>query len=295
MSLKNNYLFILASVLLFSSCHSHFYVPEQVNSLQLSKKNDLKISANGFYYKKKTEREVLFREKQYQYFNFQIGYSPIKHLGIFAQHFRINGFNSIFSPPFIPEIKTNLGEGMMTNAALGGYYFLNKKKPVTNDSHQLDSFKKTGWLFEVYAGYGEGHLNHSVNNSFSSFHFDLRKHYLQTGIHWQMKKLDISYQLVIGSLDFFNGFVQGPFRDDFYTTLQRINEEGVSPYSQHNFNIQKRFKVGSLYISIATFTINPTTRILNPPSQLIYLGVNLNISHLFKMIKKRKPYNKNLN
>lgn len=288
MNLKTYLYLVFVLLLLCSSCMSHLYVPEPGNTLQLSKKNDLKLSADGFFLKKNKNIDEWFLKRKYQYINLQFGYSPIKHIGIIANHFRINAAREFDNPPYY---QNNFGTGRMSNIAIGGYYFLNKK---TNNSRKKHIHRRADWLVEVYAGYGEGHLNQTISNLFVdnmlNHSFDIRKYYLQTGIHWKMKNIEISYQIVTGKLDYFNGSLSGKINSNYFETLQRINKNEITPFYQNNFIFSKKFKAANVYASLSVFSIDTTTKILEPPNLLFQIGGNLNINEVLRSLKKEKPY-----
>jgi len=161
MSTSTKFIFIVLCILFFSSCSHYYYAPDEANVLKLSEEKDLKISVSGNHDNENDETHEL------KHLNLQVGYSPIKHLGIFTNHFRIWGKdNASFYG----------GNGHLTNLAVGGYYFI-KTKSGLDKVLKYDYGVTSGFLFDVYAGYGRGKIHQYYKQGGNADLF-LRKYFL---------------------------------------------------------------------------------------------------------------------
>jgi len=73
---------MLQITLFLSSCNSTYYIPEEVNGLQLKEKGDLNIAFSNNPYP--------YNSGDLSYpINFQVGYSPINNLGFFCKYGKV--------------------------------------------------------------------------------------------------------------------------------------------------------------------------------------------------------------
>ena len=185
-------LFLLSIIILFSSCATKQFVNEYIapvdgNTFQLSDKNNF-FAAGSIHPPRKDGNHPL------QY-NFQLGYSPIKHLGIVTSynHYRF----SEDKPDHLSSIK-------LFNIALGGYYSLQDEEKLDND--EFENTLIQGFLINAYAGYSNGKTDNKYPYEFganSSLNF--HKYYVQGGVLWQNELLGLSLQGRIGEINFYEG------------------------------------------------------------------------------------------
>lgn len=177
------------SVLFFASCGSashHFYATDEGNLLALREEKDLKVSAGYTPHLNSLPGNNL---------NIQVGYSPIKYLGVHGSYFRIrNSFNEA------EEIDKNVYQYNF-NGAIGGYYFMPAKaKEVFDDEGDgLTSFESPtegkGLLFDAYVGFSRGAVNNFYFGETGKIELDFQKIYVQGGFHIFLDKVGATFTL----------------------------------------------------------------------------------------------------
>ena len=125
----------------------------------------------------------------------QIGYSPIKHLGIHGSYFRIrNSFTGA------EDIAKNVYQYNFSGA-VGGYYFkpAKAKEIFGDDENGLTSFESgedgKGLLFDGYIGYSRGEVNNFYFGETGKVELDFQKVYIQGGFHIFLDKVGASFTL----------------------------------------------------------------------------------------------------
>jgi hypothetical protein len=182
-------LYLFVSVLFFASCGSashHFYATDEGNLLALQEEKDLKASGGYTPHLNSLPGNNI---------SAQVGYSPIKHLGIQGSFFRIrNSFSGV------EDIAKNVYQYNFSGA-VGGYFFKSAKaKEVFDDNENgLVSVKSPtdgkGLLFDGYLGYSRGAVNNYYFGETGRIELDFEKVYVQGGFHIFLDKVGASFTL----------------------------------------------------------------------------------------------------
>jgi len=210
-------LILLSIIILFSSCattrfDNEYASPVDGSAFQLSDKNN--FFATGSIHTPKKDNNHPFQS------NFQLGYSPIKHLGVVVSH----NYFQLGEKNFNQFSKIRL-----FNTVFGGYYLIQDEKKYA--SNEFENFLLNRVLLTAYLGYANGktinkYSNHTSANS--SFHF--HKYYFQGGIQWQNELLGLSAQIKVGKSIFIKEFAMVTFlimmlpilKASFLTILTRL-------------------------------------------------------------------------
>lgn len=162
------YSYVLAVMVLSSSCSRYYYQPNAVNAPMLSKKNDANVTASADW------------SSESGTFNLQAAYSPADYVGI------IGGWsNYIYQAPTPEPEKGDVNaHARLLEIGAGGYY------PVFNNDRGL------ALIADTYVGYGGGVLTSDVNMDFSRLFiqpgFNLSTRYFDAGI--QTRFVGIKYR-----------------------------------------------------------------------------------------------------
>lgn len=193
---------LLLSLLFLSSCGStshHFYATDEGNLLALQESQDLKVSAGYTPHLNSLPGNNM---------NFQLGYSPIKHLGIQSNFFRQrNAFDG-----FEGE-KKNVYQ-YHYSGAVGGYFF-KPAKELVKDEEGNEEYKTIvatngkGLLFDGYIGYSRGNIKNYYFQETGIVNLDYQKFYLQGGVHIFLDRIAASFTLRYANLDYLDGTAFG--------------------------------------------------------------------------------------
>jgi len=267
---KIYYILFFANVLLFSSCSHYYYAPDEANMLKLNDQHDLKFSVsgnstNGNYNLKHT--------------NAQVGYSPIKHIGVFASHFKMSGDEPEQNP-------VRGGKGHLNNVGFGGYYFLDSESILNRLVNYDDKIGvRSGFLFDVYAGYGKGHVyNYYPEGGRSDL--DIQKYFIQGGVHWQGKALGLSYVMKFGRINYFNGLIVGQLNDSEINSLRNINEIREFPFRETSLKFYMGVKYGRVYLNISKID-DEFDNLFSHRTSVGSFGIILDIDDIYRGIKNR--------
>ena len=262
---------IIATAMFASSCSHYYYAPNEGTLLALNEKNDLKLSAGG----------NLGGDENESNFSFQAGYSPIKHLGIQSSFFSYKKRGE-------KDGVTESGNGFISNAAIGAYYFLPTKRISKRRELIVNGpVMQRGVMFDLYAGYAKGEV-HNYYEPNTSSHFDFNKSFAQLGIHWQGKIYGISFVSKFGVLDYKNGDVNGKISEEHLADVMDIEKYDTYAFRENSL----RFSLG---IQHARFFL--TTTWLNSSKldkvkfidNTVHAGVILELDEFFR---KRRPAKK---
>ena len=188
---------LLLGILFLTSCGSashHFYATDEGNLMALREKKDLKVSAGYTPHINSLPGNNI---------NFQLGYSPIKHLGIHGNFFRIrNSFDGI------EDVKKNVYQHNY-GGAIGTYLFKAAKISEVIDEESGETTytpaKGKGLLFDAYVGYNQGNIKNIFFGESGTIELDFQKFYLQGGIHIFLDKIGASFALKYAQLNYTNG------------------------------------------------------------------------------------------
>ncbi len=267
-TLTNSILYVsLLGFLFMTSCTHYYYAPNEGTSLALTEKHDAKVSYG-----------VGAGGNNRNHKSFQIGYSPINHIGIQASYFSGDAEG-------VQDGITERGDGQISNIALGTYYFY----PTNSKIYKIEKREtllgmKRGFLFDLYVGRGTGNVNNFYAPPASS-HFDFNKTWGQGGIHWQGRFVGIDMVFKVGVLDFKNVEINGRLEE---STL--IDIENVIEYDTYNFRestIKIHFGIRHLRYFITTTWLNTSNASdVKFIDNVTHIGVMIDIDEFFKKRKK---------
>ena len=259
MSSKTFFYLFLVITLLGSSCsNQYFYVPEEVNLLQLKNKNSLKTSISWNAANRK------------EFHNLQIGYSPIKHLGIFASHFNISR-TDLNNSNFPKELHNNFQK-----ISIGTYFYLDFKQEKTN-----------GLLFDLYGGIGNGKFEYDDVSTTANYFIEHRKYSLQAGIHWHRSFSSFSFVWQMGQSNYYKGSLIGQVQQDqvdFYNNIKTNNL-----YTMYEATVQ--YTLGSKGLrgyAFATMINNHEDLFQESFPGIGGVGIVVDIGEMIQLFKKKK-------
>lgn len=258
-------------IILLSSCsvkNNYYYVPPEGNILTLSERNDLKISAS-----------TSVKDKGIS--NFQIGYSPIKYVGLFGSWMKQKNGKGIYPYDVLNFESDN--SASYKSIAIGGYIF--KKRDIYYSTlFTEENIDEGGFLADLYFGIGKGEFTRRYNNIRAYIDFDYQKIYGQLGLHYKFRTFGISGFLKIGQLNFKNILAHGNFTlfpNDFFYELR---------YGKYinSYETGLRLEYGIRQVKINfNFTYFSNQPNFSSSIRSYYsVGVLLNIGEFFR--KKRK-------
>lgn len=256
MSLRKINFILFVNILLFSACHNSYYFPKEVNDLKLKNQDDLNAS-------------ISFTPNGR---NLQLGYSPIKHLGIFGNHFKKDNNN-------------NWGSIWKENTiGVGSYFFQKKKNPSSKQFSLLRGHGFTpGILLDGYATYSFGQWGYQ-REFFYNFYF--RKIAFQTGIHFQDSLGCISVFYRIGRTKYhrvdLGNNIAGNALDH-----ARANIEN-NTFTPHTFaiNFTMGIKQVRTYFNL-NFITNDFDLLGNKPYLSGNLGFTANLNEIYQTFKNK--------
>jgi len=215
----------------------------------------------------------------------QIGYSPIKHLGLtgsFVHDKTSVEFYGISGP------YDRISKGFSVNGAIGTYFSLKSKKLAPEHFFLSQNVTmQQGLLFDLYAGYGFGNMNNFYDRSAES-HFDTHKFYLQGGVHWTFRIGTISFALRAVRLDYTNGSANGALNEEELRDLFQGGIQDNSPFSfmESSFRYQIGIKQIRIYTGVTTKHQKDNIRPNSDKRVIITAGL---LVELDELLKKRTP------
>ena len=245
-----------------------YYAPDEGNMLTLSQKKDLNFSGS-------VPSSVILGDDNFEQFNFQLGYSPIKHLGIFSSYF--NYSNKGYTLSKDSKIK-------LPSLAIGGYYLIqSKKQKIRSDT---TNNLPAGILLDLYSWYGKGQLTNNFEDGGNST-LDFHKYFIQGGIHWQDEIVGINTTYKFGGTNYFQGIINGPFTDEDNKNLRNIVDNNTFLFREFSFKFYvgaRGFRTYAGFTNLNFFDKNP----FNHRKQIRYLGIVFDIDTLYKIIKNKE-------
>ena len=250
----------------------YFYINDVgTSSLNLTNAKDIKLSSSLFIGNN----------------NFvNMGYSPIKHIGVYAGYYS-NKQEQEFS--VIPK-HAIIGKGKGFNTAIGFYYFKN----MFEGSFYEEKERAKGVLFYSKIGYSQSNIRNefSLRGDFMIATFEYEKLYFELGVQVITKKAKIDFNFKNTYIKYLNGEFNGNIYGEFNGYYNLINENFAENnlFKESELNIQG--EIGGGYISLITGIpiffpkkdSEPSiTYKLNRP---LYIGINIDIDDFYKEIKK---------
>lgn len=292
--MTKNLLTIITIVLLFSSCSTrydnphNYFIPHEGNGLKLTQKDDLvasgSVGVNSFsynYYNQTTFDFANFTVEQLSS-NFQVAYSPIKHLGVFGSHSRLrmrdeNNASNVFH------------KSHLTSVGVGTYYgakFLQRPldKILPGRKEKFDEV-----VLDLYGGYSIGKLENNFFTAVGNDEFNIHKLYFQIGLHWEVGNFGLSYMHKRGLGTYPSGTVNGEASFEQFFKIQTILEDNQVNFTENAFQIDYKREYLGLYAQLMNSKVNQFGFAGNFDS-IINFGVTVDIHSFAKtaLFKQRK-------
>jgi len=279
------YIQLYACLLLFfilttTSCSriNYYYRPNDANAVALKKKNDIHFSASTYSLK-----DSKFNNNQ----NIQVGYSPIKHLGISSSYFRVRDKH--------PIVPLRYGNGNFGNIALGGYYFLpmkgkyirikkSRRKYLFNNPNWL---MQEGVLFDLYLGLGRGKVNNFYEDGGNS-QLRFSKKYSQVGIHLFRKRLGVSFNLTFGNINYFEANLKGKIKSSQVIRVRSLDNKSKFTIRESTIRFFLGTKQLRVFASVSSFNPSQDFGNLGVIESNLNFGIFSEIDEFFRKKKKRK-------
>lgn len=275
-------LFLFVAILILSSCGGashHFYATDEGNLLALKEEKDLKVSAGYMPHLNSLPGNNL---------NVQAAYSPIKHLGVYTNYFRIrNAFEA--------------GEGIQQNvyqyhfgAAIGGYIFKQPeaKTETVDEDRLIEQYtypKGKGLLFDAYLGYNQGRNKNFFFEETGTINIPFQKFYLQGGAHIFMDRINASFALKYARLSYFDGEAFGKLTNLQLRKVDVLEEQNPFDFLESSLKVSygKPETPFQAYITIAGIYDFGDAFLEIQPSTM-QVGITADIDHFFGKKKKKK-------
>lgn len=271
-----NHLFALSFLILLfsSSCKvtdQYYYAPSENNLLTLSKKNDLQLSGT-----------VSLSEKSIK--NIQVGYSPIRHIGIIANYMRYDNTNNVYPFEYSPDTWSNDNEMTSKSIAVGGYIF--RKKPfLLRPLLPKKLLPENGFLFDVYAGIGNGAIDRFYQDGRTEVNLRFNKWFVRGGVHYRFGSLGASYTFQYSQLNYTSLFVHAnPFMFP-YDVFEELEDNNVVDTYASTFRIEYGIKYGKVIFSHTNYWEELAFG-ENALRAYTSLGVIFNIDEFFRKAEK---------
>lgn len=262
----------LLGLLFFSSCGStshHFHATDEGHLLGLKKEKDLKASVGYTPHLNSLPGNNI---------NAQVGYSPIKHLGIQGSFFRIrNAFKGF------EDLDKNVYQYNF-NGAIGGYYFKAGKSTQLEGENNLTSLSTgKGLLLDGYLGYSRGNIENFYFEETGKVLLDFQKFYLQGGLHIFLDMVSASFSLRYAQLDYLEGKAFGKLNSTQLGRLDIISENNPFHFLESALKISIGKPTAPIqgYLTIAGIYDFGNAFLEIQPSTM-QIGVTADIGHFFK-------------
>ncbi|MFK8008641.1 MAG: hypothetical protein AB8H03_19945 [Saprospiraceae bacterium] len=258
---------------LLSSCavkNNHYYVPSEGNVLTLSERNDLKVSASTSI----NDNGIS---------NFQIGYSPIKYVGLFGSWMYQKDGKGVY--PFDFSISENSNSANYKSVAIGGYFF---KKRDTYYSTLIPKkyLEQGGFLVDLYVGIGEGEFKRDYQSLRAYVDFEHKKIFGQAGFHYKFRSLGISYIFKVGQLQIKNVLVHGNFITFPKNIFDELKEDNTINTYESTCRIEYGIREAKFNLSLTGFSNQ--VNIFSPQRSYFSAGVLVNVDEFFRKKGKTK-------
>ena len=227
--------FLLGIFLLGNGCSHYYYVPNDNNLLALTEKGDIKVAGGGSF------------SGEFRNYALQAGYSPIKHVGLKGQFFRVSDRNgSLDNRGGTVYRNAYYGNGFAAEGSVGGYLIGRDWGREAKQERYLMPLRSS---FDMYLGYGRGQINNSYANYNISTAEDvitgdtelkLNKYFLQAGAHLSLYSLSLHLGFRSSVLDYSKGVINGNIGEDNELDIYKIRS--LDPIFTYETSF--RFQVG---------------------------------------------------
>jgi len=216
--------------------------------LKLDKKNDIKFSVNSM--------KPASVDSNDTYIDFQIGYSPIKYLGLQAEHYR---FNTIIRDRESSQLR-------LTNLSSGAYCPID----MTNVIELLPYYPRLfpdSLLLEFYGGVSLGKAvnQDSHRNTPEDFHvadFRMRNYFFRGGWRYYLWRFSFNSNYKWGTLNVHKGvydYARGS--TSVFSSFNRIKEDNDATYAEATHQLSYNGKEIQIHIGMSSLKVNDPSNI----------------------------------
>ncbi|MFK7775088.1 MAG: hypothetical protein AB8F94_23305 [Saprospiraceae bacterium] len=266
-------IFFVLTILTTFSCsvqNNHYYVPAEGNVLTLSERNDLKISGSTSI----KDRGIS---------NIQIGYSPIKYVGLFGSWMHQKNGQGIY--PFDVSDGNNSNTANYKSVAIGGYFF-KKRDHYYSTLIPKKYLEQGGFLVDFYVGVGEGKFEREYSTYRTKVEFIHKKIFGLAGLHYKFRSLGVSYIFKMGQVQFNKVLVHGNFILFPKGIFDELKEDNTMNTYESTFRLECGIQEAKINLSLTGFSNQ--VDIFSPLRSYISVGVLLNVDELFRKKSKDK-------
>ena len=265
--------FIIAILLfLLQSCSQSTRLrsdpPNEGHGLKLDHKNDLKLATNA--------SNPHFAQEKDTYLDVQMGYSPIKHIGIQAGHYFFRSAQS-------SQLKS---EFEMNNISIGVYHNFDFSVKDSEKKRDLSSI-----LLEVYGDFSSGSNTNkfkplSTPQRIHNSNYEFQKQFIRSNCHFQFKeKLAISFGANIGQINYLEGTYNiGNGGSNLLTHFRKISDEPKRNFKE--YVIRCTYQLKSLHLQSGFSTEKLSDFNDSQHFRLFYFGFTLDLDGMHRAIQK---------
>ncbi len=260
--MNNCKLSILLVVLIFCALDAFgqlYYMTNEGALLALNEQHDLRLSY-GRGANQQSDKAGAF----------QLGYSPIKHIGIQYSAASIVSRNQ----------SSRDSKGKLRGGSIGSYYFIDIYKSNSNsDQTKTKNLMKNGILFDFYLGYEKGEIKNEYRKSEEAF-IDFNKNFAQLGVHFQGPIFGINFIVKKGVLDYKKFRIATA--DSFpLAVVEDINRFDTFNFTESTIRVILGLKTTKIYFSNTWINI-PKKGQLNIFDNVYHFGVIVELDEFFR-------------
>lgn len=254
---------------MLSSCSTAFQAHQDM-LLTVTEKNDLKVT--GSINKTEAVDDTPF-------YNGQISYSPIKHVGLSAKYFSykelLEGSNDFFSS------NSKKIDGTYAEVAVGGYIGPKLKfqeEDLSNNSHLLMPMSLTG---DLYVAYGQGEF-HSVYGKTAEQKMDFNRLSIQAGIHFNWKIVKISYTYRVMGIDYNEIDLVGDITAENFEAAEELSNGDPNIFRSSSLRMQMGPRHAQFYVDMNFNNLPDNMRDFYFYEKIGGIGLIIDINEFYK-------------
>ena len=280
----------ISSQIIFCSLMGFFYsihccsqspyiynLPSTAHSLKLKKKGDLSFSigaarTNGGSKYFLPNQIDFYRYKKHTT-NLQLAYSPLNRLSISFNHDRIVTRDKVTSGQTFHNSQIfGVGIGTYHPFELQQLFYLKKGNKEPPQLRKM--------LFDLYLGYDKGEFSNLYFGSDSGdVNLNVRKYYIQCGLHYLGKRFELGYMLKFGQVNYLKGIINGTFEGPDRETVQSISN--LSNFFIWESTVRLDIKIRQFILfSQITNTTNNTFHPDQSTTNIVHLGLTMKFQNL---------------
>jgi len=204
-----------------SNCQTRYFynIPNSPHSLKLKEKGDFSFSYGTHiksntddYYKNSGAFGNSYSTYEVRTNSFQIGYNLINRLSISLNHDRLKSNSTNNGNRFVLDLSEDqlFHNSSLTGIGLGTYHQFKIRKWIILYDENIGIPQYRQMLLNLFVGYNKGKINNEyLLNERGNVNFNFQKYYVQGGVHWLGEKVELSYLLKFGKIEYLDGKIIG--------------------------------------------------------------------------------------